>query len=90
MANRETLRLDLLLVRLRFARSRSPAQRWIDEGHIRCNGRRVVRVGEPIGTGDVLTLPVGRGVLVIRICALPDRRGPPCEAQSCYESLDAG
>ena len=37
------MRLDRLLWFLRFARTRSAAQRWIAEGHIRRNGERVVR-----------------------------------------------
>ena len=37
------MRLDLLLVRLRFAKSRSIAQRWIEDGHMRRNGARVTR-----------------------------------------------
>ena len=78
------MRLDLLLCRLRFAKSRAVAQRWIGEGHIRCNGERVQRADRPVAEGDVLTLPVGRGVRVIQIERLPERRGPASEAQSCY------
>lgn len=84
------MRLDLLLVRLRFARSRTVAQRWIAEGHIRLNGNRVTRADRVIAAGDVLTLPVGNHVEVVRISTLPDRRGPASEAQSCYLKLDAG
>jgi ribosome-associated heat shock protein Hsp15 len=83
------MRLDLLLVRLRLAKSRTLAQRWIDEGHIRCNRTRVTRAQHPVGPGDVLTLPLGRHVLVIEILALPERRGSASEAQSCYRKLDA-
>lgn len=85
----ETLRLDLLLVRLRFAKSRAGARRWIGKGHVRCNGQRVERPDCRISPGDVLTLPLGRMVRVIKIVALPSRRGPANEAQSCYENLDA-
>ena len=84
------MRLDLLLVRLRFAKSRAIAQRWIEQGHIRCNSLRVTRAGHAAARGDVLTLPVGRHVRVIEILALPERRGPASEAQSCYRELDAG
>lgn len=78
------MRLDLLLCRLRFAKSRAVAQRWIGEGHIRCNGERVQRADRAIAPGDVLTLPIGRIVRVVEIVMLPDRRGPPREALSCY------
>lgn len=84
------MRLDLLLVRLRLAKSRSLAQRRIGEGHLRCNGQRATRQDFVVKPGDVLTIPLGSGVQVIRLLALPERRGPPAEARSCYEVLDAG
>ncbi len=84
------MRIDRLLHALRFARSRTLAQRWIGEGHIRCNGARVVRQDLPVAVGDVLTLPLRSKVLVIELLALPVRRGPPGEARACYRPLDAG
>ncbi|MEO0062166.1 MAG: hypothetical protein RLZZ08_726 [Pseudomonadota bacterium] len=83
------MRLDKLLHHLRFARSRSIAQRWIGEGHIRHNGRRAVHQDQAVAVGDVLTLPLANRVLVIEIVALPARRGPPAEARACYRPLDA-
>ena len=82
------MRIDTLLCRLRFVKTRGRAQKLVDEGHIRCNGARVVRRDHAVGAGDVLTLPLGTRVQVVRIDALPDRRGPPAEAQSCYTCLD--
>jgi len=84
------VRIDRLLFNLRFARSRTLAQRWIAEGHIRRNGERVLRQDLSVAPGDVLTLPLKREVLVIELLALPARRGPPAEAQACYRPLDAG
>ena len=84
------MRLDRLLFNLRFARSRSLAQRWIAEAHIRRNGERVVRQDQPVAVGDVLTLPLRSKVLVIELVALPARRGPPAEARACYRPLDGG
>ena len=83
------MRLDLLLVRLRFCRSRTVARRLIEEGHMRCNRHRIMRAQHAITEGDVLTIPLGRRVEVIEILALPERRGPAAEAQSCYRKLDA-
>jgi ribosome-associated heat shock protein Hsp15 len=40
-----------------------------------------------VGAGDVLTFPQARRVRVVRILALPPRRGPAPEAQACYEDL---
>jgi ribosome-associated heat shock protein Hsp15 len=81
------MRIDRLLFTLRFAKSRTLAQRWIAEGHIRRNGVRVVRQDLEVAIGDVLTLPLRSRVLVIE---LPARRGPPAEARVCYRALDAG
>ena len=83
------MRLDRLLWFLRFARTRSAAQRWITEGHIRRNGERVVRQDQAISVGDVLTLPLRSCVLPIEILVLPTRRGPASEARACYRPLDA-
>ena len=83
------MRIDRLLHALRFTKSRTLAQRWIAEGHIRRNGERVVRQDLEIAAGDVLTLPLRSRVLVIEILALPTRRGPASEAQACYRPLDA-
>ncbi len=84
------MRIDRLLFNLRFARSRTLAQRWIAEGHIRRNGERVLRQDLAVAAGDVLTLPLKREVLVIELLALPARRGPASEARACYRPLDAG
>ena len=52
------MRLDKLLWFLRLARTRTRAQAWIAEGHIRRNGQRVERQDLPVTAGDVLTLPL--------------------------------
>ena len=82
------MRIDRLLFNLRFAKSRTLAQRWIGEGHIRLNRERVTRQDQPVAIGDVLTLPLRARVLVIELVALPARRGPAREAQACYRPLD--
>lgn len=84
------MRLDLLLYRLRLAKSRTLAQRRIAEGHMRVNGQRVLRQTCAVATGDVLTLMLGNRVAVLEILDLPERRGPAPEAQACYRVLDAG
>jgi ribosome-associated heat shock protein Hsp15 len=84
------MRIDRLLYALRFAKSRTLAQRWIAQSHIRRNGQRVTRQDLPVAVGDVLTLPLRSRVLVIELLALPARRGPANEARACYRPLDAG
>ena len=89
MASSETLRIDKLLWFLRLAGSRSLAQDWVGEGHIRLNGRRIERASTAVRCGDVLVLPLHSGVRVIAVTRLPSRRGPAEEARGCYEILDA-
>lgn len=89
MAETESLRIDKLLWFLRFAGSRSLAQDWVAEGHIRLNGRRIERASVAVRCGDVLVLPLRLGVTVITVGRLPSRRGPAEEARGCYEVLDA-
>lgn len=82
-----SLQIDKLLFFLRFARSRSLAQALAASGHIRVGGRRIERASHAITVGDVVTLPLGAGVLVLELLALPARRGPACEARACYRQI---
>lgn len=86
-AHAETLRLDLLLWYLRFARSRSLAKIMVQSGKLRCNGRRIVKAHCQIGIGDVLTLMHGGRVVVVRLEQLPKRRGSALQAQQHYVHL---
>jgi len=82
------MRIDKLLWYLRLAKTRNIGQAMAEAGHIRLNGRRIERAHQKITAGDVLTIPLARTVCVIEVLALPDRRGPAPEAQSCYRVLD--
>ncbi|AZI35987.1 heat shock protein 15 [Caenibius tardaugens NBRC 16725] len=82
------MRIDKLLWFLRFAKTRGLAQKWVKEGHIRRNSKRVERTDQPTAMGDILTLPLRGGVVVIELLALPTRRGPASEARECYRVLD--
>ena len=82
------IRIDKLLWFLRFAKTRGLAQGWVNEGHIRLNGRRVERPAQAVGCGDKLVLPLPQGIRIIELTAIPTRRGPAEEARSCYRVLD--
>ena len=82
------MRIDKLLWFLRLAKTRSAAQVLVDAGHIRLNGKRVERTAQPVSVGDVMVIPLPKGVAVIELLALPARRGPALEAQACYRTLD--
>jgi ribosome-associated heat shock protein Hsp15 len=83
------MRIDKLLWYLRLAKTRGLAQDMVEAGHMRINGRRIERAHQKVVPGDVLTIPAGQGIRVFTVLALPTRRGPAAEAQSCYRDLDA-
>jgi len=84
----ESIRIDRLLVYLRFARTRSAAQSLIDTHALRRNRKHVLRCAEQARIGDVLTLAVSGHVRVIELLALPERRGSPAQAASHYREVD--
>jgi ribosome-associated heat shock protein Hsp15 len=83
-----SIRIDRLLVYLRFARTRSAADALIQTRALRCNRKHVLRGSEQARIGDVLTLALGERVRVIELLALPDRRGSPEAARSHYREVD--
>ncbi|MET0137522.1 MAG: S4 domain-containing protein [Sphingobium sp.] len=85
-----TQRIDRFLWFARLAGNRTAAQALAERGIVRLNGRRVERAHTPVRRGDLLTLPLGAGVHVLRILDLPTRRGPAPEAQGHYEMIEVG
>jgi len=83
-----TIRIDRLLVYLRFARTRSAADALIAAKAVRCNRQHVLRGAQPVRVGDVLTLALGGRVRVIEVLTLPERRGSPAAALSHYREVD--
>lgn len=81
---RASQRIDRLLWMLRLARTRGAAQDLIGEGHVRVNGKRVVRAAQQVALGDIVTMPHGIAVRIVEILSLPERRGSPAEAQGHY------
>jgi ribosome-associated heat shock protein Hsp15 len=82
-----TLRLDKFLWFARLAKTRGFAQEVAEAGHMRISGRVVDRAHAPVRIGDVLSFPLHGRVRVIRVEALPLRRGPSAEARLCYSDL---
>ena len=85
-----TLRIDKYLWFVRLAPNRAGAQALTERGIIRLNGRRVERAHVPVRVGDLITLPQGDIVRVVRVEQLPVRRGPFAEAQLCYSEIVPG
>tara|TARA_R110001606_G_scaffold398027_1_gene576094 strand:+ start:3662 stop:3964 length:303 start_codon:yes stop_codon:yes gene_type:complete len=84
------LRIDKLLWFLRFAHNRVMARKLAEKGLVRLNGRRIERGHVKVRQGDIVTIPQGQSVHVVRIIALPERRSNALQAQSCYEILHTG
>ena len=82
-------RIDKWLWHARFARTRGAAQRLALSGHIRVNREKVTAASRLVRAGDVLTLALNRGVRVVRINAIADRRGSFDDAQRLYEDQSA-
>jgi ribosome-associated heat shock protein Hsp15 len=83
----ESLRLDKFLVQARFFKTRASAAKLIADGRVRLDGTPVMKPSQAVKPGDVLTFPQGRAIRVVRVSALPARRGPAPEARACYEDL---
>nr|WP_298931748.1 S4 domain-containing protein [uncultured Erythrobacter sp.] len=83
----ETIRLDRLLVYLRFARTRSAACAMIEGHAFRRNRVHVKRVSENVAVGDVLTFMQGETVRIVEVLTLPDRRASPAAAKQHYRDL---
>ena len=82
------MRIDRFLFFIRLAKSRTLAQGIVAEGRLRIDGRRALKPSDEVREGSTVTLPLRGEICVIRILALPTRRGPASEARSCYEVID--
>jgi ribosome-associated heat shock protein Hsp15 len=82
------MRLDRFLWWSRLAKTRGVAQALAESGSFRIDGRRIERAHCPVRVGDILTFMGSNSrVRVVRVLALPRRRGPAPEAQECYRDL---
>ena len=81
------MRIDRFLFFIRLLKSRTQAQGLIDEGYVRIDGRRVEKTSDQIAVGSVIALPLRDRIRIIRVLALPLRRGPAPEARACYEEV---
>ena len=68
-------------------KSRTLAQALIETGHLRIDGKRVERPSDTVRVGSIVALPLRGRVRILRVLALPSRRGPAAEARACYEEL---
>ena len=83
----ESLRLDKFLWFARIVKTRGLAQQLAEGGRLRLQGRIVDRAHCPVRIGDVLSFAVHGKVRVLKVEALPARRGPPAEARLLYTEV---
>lgn len=84
------MRLDRFLWFARVAKTRGAAQAIAADGRVRIDGRVVDRAHAAVRVGNVLTFICNGDVRVLRVAALPPRRGPAPEARACYDEIGDG
>jgi ribosome-associated heat shock protein Hsp15 len=83
-----SMRLDKFLWFARLTKTRGWAQDIAHGGHLRIDGRRIEKAAAPVRPGNVVAfITHDHQVRIIRVEALPARRGPAPEARLCYTDL---
>ncbi|MDR6852219.1 ribosome-associated heat shock protein Hsp15 [Sphingomonas sp. BE123] len=85
-----TIRVDRFLWFARLVKTRSAAQDMAEAGTLRIDGRRIERSSAVVRIGSILAFPLRGQVRVLRVEALPQRRGPASEAATLYQELLPG
>ncbi|EKF18965.1 RNA-binding S4 domain-containing protein [Nitratireductor pacificus] len=83
----ERQRIDKWLFFARVVKSRSLAAKLAQGGRVRVNRNKIEQAAHPVKAGDVLTITLDRRILVYRVLAPGNRRGPAEEARLLYEDL---
>lgn len=82
------MRIDRYLYCIRLVKSRTLAQVLVEAGHVRIDGKRILKPSEPVKLGSIIALPLRGSVRIIEVIAHPDRRGSPSEARCAYREID--
>ncbi len=85
----ETMRIDRFLWFARLAKTRSMAQTIANKGTLRIDGRRIDRAHATVRVGSVLAWPWNGAVRIVRVKALPQRRGPAAESATLYTAIES-
>jgi ribosome-associated heat shock protein Hsp15 len=80
-------RLDKFLFFARFCKTRAVAAALIEQGLVRINRQPTDKPHARLRPGDILTLPLPRGVIVIQVAALARRRLGAPEARALYQEI---
>ena len=77
-------RIDKWLFFARLGKSRSLAQKFVEDGAVTLNGAPCRSPSQPVRAGDRLTLKLDRVIRQIEVLKPGERRGPAVEAQTLY------
>jgi ribosome-associated heat shock protein Hsp15 len=80
-------RLDKWLWHARLARTRTAAQKLARSGKVRLNRDKISESSRLVRPGDVLTVPFGATVRILKVTALAERRGPAGDARLLYQDM---
>jgi ribosome-associated heat shock protein Hsp15 len=80
-------RLDKFLFFARFCKTRAVAVALVERGGVRINRQPTDKPHARLRPGDVLTLPLPRGVVVVQVAGLAARRGSAPEARMLYQEI---
>ena len=81
------MRIDRALHCIRLVKTRTLAQRLIETGYVRVDGKRVEKSSAEVRAGSIIAMPLQGKVRIVRILGLPQHRVPAREAYGCYEEL---
>ncbi|GGO92624.1 RNA-binding S4 domain-containing protein [Stakelama pacifica] len=90
MADTPRMRIDRFLWWARVTKSRSIAQKMAESGTMRLDGRRIDRAHAQVRPGSIIAFARDGSVRILRVEALPVRRGPPAEAATLFTELIPG
>jgi ribosome-associated heat shock protein Hsp15 len=68
-------------------RTRTAAATLVSAGNVRLNSERVGATGQPVRTGDVVTIALDRAVRVLKVTGFAERRGDADAARLLCEDL---
>jgi ribosome-associated heat shock protein Hsp15 len=83
-------RLDKFLFYARFCKTRAVAVALIEKVSVRINGQATEKPHAHLRVGDILTLPLPRGIVVVQVTAFAKRRENATQAALLYQEIAAG
>jgi ribosome-associated heat shock protein Hsp15 len=82
-------RLDKFLFFARFCKTRTVAATLIGQVSVRINGQPTEKPHARLRPGDILTLPLPRGVVVVEVVGFAKRREGAARAAMLYKEIAA-